>query len=220
MRFKCIKAGLVGLVLSVCGVANAGLIHSASSIIDAPPPLSSYSADRTIDQTGLTKTYVSGVTDFDTFLGLNPKHRDAGSPISFFASSFTRSANVDFDMGSILNLTKLVLWNYPSLFSAGIIDFSIYSSTTSNFLMASLLGTFNADDEADNRVNAAQVFDFTDTQSRYLRLSITSTANGTNVGFSEIAFEASSTPAVLPEPSTLAIFVLGVLGFASRRFKK
>jgi hypothetical protein len=86
--------------------------------------------------------------------------------------------------------------------------------------MASLLGTFNAEDEADNRVNAAQVFDFTDTQSRYLRLSITSTANGENVGFSEIAFEASSTPAVLPEPSTLAIFALGVLVLASRRFKK
>jgi hypothetical protein len=220
MRFKCIKAGLVGLVLSVCGAANAGLIYSASSIIDAPPPISLNSADRTIDQTGLLKTYFSGVTDFDTFLGLNPKHKNQGGPTSYFASSFTKPANVDFDMGSILNLTKLVLWNYPFSSSAGIIDFSIYSSTTSNFSMASLLGTFKANDDADNRLNAAQVFEFIDTQSRYLRLSITSIANGENVGFSEIAFEASSTPAVLPEPSTLAIFALGVLGLASRRLKK
>ncbi|MFT6920103.1 MAG: hypothetical protein ACJA2G_002751 [Cognaticolwellia sp.] len=215
MKFKMIKAAFTGLVLTVSSLANAGLIYTASSILSAPTPLAGYGASNTIDQSGLSTTYVSGVTDFDTFLGLTPTHTRTGNPANFFAS-FDRNSSVDFDMGSILNLTRLVLWNYPFSNSAGIDGFSIYSSATEDFLVTSFLGAFNALDDGNSSSNAAQVFDFSDTQSRYLRLIITSTYNEPRVGFSEIAFEASP----VPEPSTLAILALGLIGLGARRFKK
>jgi hypothetical protein len=219
MKYKCLAA-LAGVMMSVCSLANAGLIYSATSIIDGPTPIDSYNAANTIDQSGLSSNYISGVTDFNAFIGLSPIHnRVSGLGANFLASFDNPVANVDFDMGEILNLSRLALWNYPFSNSVGINGFSIYSSATSDFSVTSILGTFNAIDNGNGSTNSAQIFDFSDMSSRYIRLSITSSYSGSSVGFSEIAFEG--TPAIdVPEPSALAIFALGMIGLASRRFKK
>ncbi len=51
-----------------------------------------------------------------------------------------------------------------------------------------------------------------------LRLTASGEGNGNNAGFDNLVINGDLTS--VPEPSTLAIFALGIIGLASRRFKK
>lgn len=216
MKFNFLKAITIASCLVICSFANAGIIYSATSVLNAPDHVGMYSASNTIQQNGLSSKFTSGVTDFDTYLTLSPVHTRRFA--NFFASFAKPTTNVDFDMGTKLTFSKLALWNYPFKNVGGINGFSIYSSNTSDFSVTSFLGAFNASDDGNGNANSAQVFDFTNTNARYLRLSITSAHSDSGVGFAEIAFEGVKS--TVPEPSTLAIFALGMIGLASRRFKK
>jgi len=64
--------------------------------------------------------------------------------------------------------------------------------------------------------------DFSSVQARYMRITATGGDNSYSIGefqaFGSLAVNRQSTS--VPEPSTFAIFALGMIGLTSRRFKK
>ena len=104
----------------------------------------------------------------------------------------------------------MAFWNYPFDSSAGITEFSIYTSNQSSFLTSLFVGSFTplSDGSTATRTNEAQVFDLIDSNARYLRFQITGVESTTGNGFSEIALDAIS----VPIPAAFWLFLTGLAG--------
>ena len=184
--YLCISANLV----------TAGVITGAQSVISSPTPIkSSFTASNTIDQSGLSSHYISGVTDFDAYLSSSPTHTRVNTPNPNYFISTASSGNIDFNMGSMFSISKLALWNYPFDNSAGILNFDVFTSNVSDFSILFLVGSFSAlDANGSDLINTPQIFDLTDSTAQFIRLSINSSFRGDGIGFSEIAFGTSAVP--------------------------
>jgi hypothetical protein len=212
------KTSLVSLALvaflAIAIDARAEVVRSASSVISAPPVLGAYSFDRTIDQSGLAIGYVSGVTDFNTYIGLSPTHVGSDTPVNFAASPTAVPQNVDYDLGATYPVTKMAFWNYPFNTLGPVTSLDVYTANNASFTGAFFAGSFfPADDATITGINQAQVFDLADSNARYVRLRVTGQATINTIGYSEVAF------GVVPEPFTLgyvAVAVVSLLGSAGR----
>lgn len=201
--------------------ANASVILSPISVIDAPNTIvTGFSFDRTIDQSGLTTQFISGETDFDAYIGLDPTHVSTNSPQTHAVTGHTPNPflNIDYDLGGNYLIESLAFWNYAWPDSAGITSFNIFTSDTTDFNLLTEVGSFNPqlDGNRITRINFAQVFDLDDTSARYVRFQIASVDNdNVGSGFSEIAFGV--TP--VPLPSAIWLFFSGLLALVGF-FKK
>lgn len=209
-----LKAALAGLVLSVSGFANAGLIISATNAIINSGGPGFGSIQDTINKNGLSTNYVNGVTDFDAYLALNPSHTFVFNGNEWFGNSGETLSSVTYDLGSLMSINALALWNEEA---AAISLLDIYvSSDNTNFNALSLGLT-----PVNNALNTdylAEVFSFSDVNTRYVRFDMSNcNQTGWACAIGEVAFRTSTS---VPEPSTLAIFALGIMGLASRRLKK
>jgi hypothetical protein len=216
------KTSLISLALviflAIAVDARAEVVLSASSVVSAPPVLTGYPFERTIDQSGLAIGYVSGVTDFNTYIGLSPIHTYSETPNSFAASPTAVPQNVDYDLGGTYLVTKMAFWNYPFNTLGPVTSLDVYTANNAGFAGAFFAGSFlPADDATGVNTNQAQVFDLADSGARYVRLRITGQATLNQIGYSEVAF------AVIPEPFTVgyiavaAVTLLGTAGRTRRR---
>jgi hypothetical protein len=214
-----IKKLIFSAVLLTSSFANAGIIYSGTIINDSGFH-GSYASSHVNDQSGLSDTYVSGTTDYDTYASLNPTHTGSSSTSGISGTGAldlgVQAAFIDFDFGMELMFTDFGLWN--DVDTQGIKNFNVLVSNDVNFSTFTTLGLFTATIGFADPIPLQQ-FDLLDTTGRYVRVDMLSTHGSTNINFGEFIFGASSANAV-PEPSTLAIFALGIMGFASRRFKK
>jgi len=206
---------LVLLAVVVCMTAEvrADFMLSAQSVINAPPPIGSFSFDQTINQSGLSVPYVSGTTDFGTYVALGPIHTRNNTPPNYGVSFSLPPVDVDYDLGSTYNVKEMAFWNYPFNFSAGVTGMQVFTSSVPNFATSFLAGTFNPLDDGDTLINHVQVFDLTDSNARYVRLHVTSTASTNGTGFSEVAWGATQ----VPEPASLAAMTLAAVALMRRR---
>jgi F5/8 type C domain len=223
------------VMLSTTNAASAaGLIFSpVSGVINNGGPGYGSLAD-TYNQNGLASKYVSGVTDFDSYLSLNPTHSYAYAGNEWFSNFGTQSATVTYDLGSVKSIDRLALWNEDA---SGIGRLNLAYSTD-NITFSSLAAGLTPANNALNLAYSADVFDFATTNARYVRFEASECRQSVFAAcaFGEVAFSistpASSFPtasipntsivnratAAVPEPLTIAGTLFG--GTAALRIRK
>jgi hypothetical protein len=137
-------------------------------------------------------------------------------------------AHIVWDLGAVYDISRFNVWNYNEINGTftqrGANSVGITTSIAGNLSglsnsVGSLLGNFNFTEATGLNSYTGEMFNSAFT-GRYVRFDIITNHGGDYnfAGLSEIRFDG--TLAVVPEPSTLAIFALGLMGLASRRFKK
>ncbi len=205
--------------LSVGTMAQAGTIVQPTGVSTSMGSLSAgFDIGNTINQSGLSQTYTSGVDDFDTYVGLNPTH--SGSSGFRWASLLDNTTGtITFDLGSILTTTRLALWNAFNS-AQGITAFEVFSDNDGDFGNGGTtsLGSFTGTPTGDP--NAAQVFDFTDATTQFIHFDVTANGGASFTTLGEVAFEeeeGTPPPPTTPEPSSLiGLAVIGG-GFLLRK---
>lgn len=224
MNVKMLKTTLVGLVLSVSSIANAGLITNG----DFEAGLSNW----TTLNSGLSS---DNVTVF--ILEAGPTGSYANNGISSGPSERVlfqdflvpildvRSASFSFDFFSD-NSNPLDSAFYNNATSAGnIFRIDIVNASTDVFATSSMfelfvdlgnIGSFNTVTYNNNSLTT--FLNSHSGETLRLRIANDESTFPWDTGVDNVSFDAVTTS--VPEPSTLAIFALGIMGLASRRFKK
>ena len=208
-----LKAAITSLVLSLSTIANAGLI------IDAGPSSNV--------QTWVTGNYTAG-TEFTTSASLTIRslgYLDAegdglfGSHMvglwSVVNQTLMASVIVDSSSSTILSAQGTGMW-----YMGNITAMTIGPGT---YRVAGLIG-----DHDNNALSNGKIGNGVTLSNGYVRNNVgdgfsfpglTFGSNGIRATLSTDAV-GTTPPNQIPEPTTLAIFALGVIGLASRRFKK
>lgn len=215
------QAVVAALSLVLAASAQAGVVVSAQSatILSGGPGFGNI--NDTFNLFGLETDYISGVTDFATYFAGNPQHTTifdetpndgVQGDYEWFSNSGITSASVSYDLGSVITTQGLALWNEDA---AGIGKLNILGSVngTTWFTLASNLSpTNNPLDTTTQGTYGADLFNWTATATRYIRLDMSSCPQPGGDGFlgcsiGEVAFHSTS---VVPETSTLSMGLLGL----------
>jgi hypothetical protein len=198
--------------------AHAGTIIGPGAATATSTNGPSFDIGNTIDQSGLDKTYVSGVTDFDTYLGTNPMHTFVAANNEWFTAFGVDTATLRFDLGASLKIGRIALWNEEfSGFGTGGV------SVSTDGLAFSFLGTINPVDSPSSLDYGAQVFSLGMAQARFVEIDVSDCPQPDGdpsilCGLGEIAFEQlDATPIPVPGALPLLLAGLGGLGWAGRR---
>lgn len=209
------------LTLAMATGAHAATIRSAVSV-EASSQRALTPAVTTINQSGLYKTYISGVTDFDTYLSSNPIHSFAAAAQEWFSGFGNTTAWLTFDLGDLFIIDRIALWTEDaSGFTTAKLS---YSTNGKDF--ASLSG-ITATDNTDDKDYPASVFGLGTTTLRYFRMDLSGcpqSADGTDeCSLGEIAFSslgagvAGGADVPLPGAGLLALTGLGALAALRRK---
>lgn len=194
-------------------VALLPLSASAASIVSAIGVTASSErslvpASATIDQSGLSATYVSGVTDFDTYIGTNPTHTSLAAGNEWFSDFGNLTPTLTFDLGSVLTVDRIALWvEESSGFSTAVLSSSVDGVTFGN------LGTINP---VDNPVASypAEVFGFATTAMQFFRMDMSgcpqpNPGSTQECSLGEIAFSVGTTTPI-PVPASGLLLVSAI----------
>jgi hypothetical protein len=210
---KKFSTAAVGASISTCILAapkaDAGVIFSPTSgIINSGGP-GFGTLTETINQAGLLSNFVSGVTDFDTYLATNPLHTLVFAGNEWFSNSGTTSASVTYDLGPLTNIDRLALWNEES---SGIGTLDLFHSSDGINFAPLALGLKPTDNPLANY--PADVFSFASVNTRYIRFDMSDCPQPNPAGFPSCAIgEVAFRKANVPEPaSVLGLLAIGALG--------
>jgi hypothetical protein len=231
MNIKRLKAALAGLVLSVSGFADAGIIIFD---IDASPnawltAVTGFSSSTAYDFS-LDSDY--GITGFDgpltsagsslvsagilgdnitmsvtnngvstlSLVGVGASAGFGNTANSVLANLFVDSFNILFG-----NATEAFEFNTLTLQGSGLVDINVTDNGGGSTLFSNLnVGTghnFGILATGGSLISSINIYDVSGGAEGLQGVGTTYTVN-------------------VPEPSTFAIFVFGIMGLASRRFKK
>lgn len=199
------------------GSVQAGAIVSATSATINSGGPGFGSINDTLNQNGLNSGYVSGVTDFDTYIGSNPSHSSQFSGFEWFSNQGSSSASVTYNLGSSMSINAVALWNEEA---AGIGSLNLlYSTDGINF--TSLASNLNPTDNPPFPAPYfADVFAFGAVTAQYIRFDASACpqqpAGFDSCAIGEVAFRQGN---AVPEPSSAALagFALLMAGAARRR---
>lgn len=194
--------------------AQAGQITSAGTLMTNTMGsyVPQFGVSNMTDQSGLSAHYVSGVTDFESFVASGVVHT-GGDYTSWVSPAHVSSGYFTFDLGATYNLSKFVMWNGTYGLNASVNGFSISTSNVSDFSTFTDVGIFTGNQQH----YGATVYDLQDTSARYVKLSIRGNFGSAFTGVGDIAFD--TTVSAVPEPETYALMLagLGLVGAVARR---
>jgi len=201
MKYKFLQAAVTGLMLTVCNMANAGLIIGSGWDDDNNIETGSFSVSN-----GL-----SAWTSTDLFLIQHDPGVISGQEDDF-AVLFNNFGHLSTGLNSLS--TTGGASNIGTLWSIG---------TGADIMNVSFLGNYVVDLFTDELFNATGEGYLTyGTNSVLLSFVSEATNNGISASIltTYTVKELTNPNISVPEPSTLAILALGIMGLASRRFKK
>jgi hypothetical protein len=221
MKHKVLKACVMMAALAATAsvAAAAVIVAPVSGVINSGGP-GFGSLSYTYDQSGLSNGYVSGVTDFDVYLATNPTHTISFDPYEWFSNQGTSSASVTYDLGSVMQIDRLALWNEES---SGIGSLDLYGSTDGNVFNLIVSGLLPTDHPLANY--GADVFNLGSVNVRYVRFDMSGCPQP-NVGsfnacaIGEVAFSSGGGAGAIPEPGTAVLLGLGIAGLGLIRRKR
>ena len=180
----------------LAGLLNLGLVSVAQAgVALAPTSISSPQGDfgggnaleNIINQSGLSATYISGVTDFGSFTATTT-HSFPGNS-GFTATESSGPQQFSFDLGALTTIIGIAIWNTNSV--GAVTSFELYSDTDFDFnngtseLLISDTPLLTGLEPAP-----AQVFSFDAITTRYIHINGTgSLAPPDFYGLGEVVFE-------------------------------
>jgi PEP-CTERM motif-containing protein len=168
----------------------------------------------TIDQTGLSPTFISGVSDFDTYIAGGPTHVSPDGSNAWAGTVAALPIDLDFGLGGTYSIGDLALWTSYQGFSIN--RFTVFTANNAGFVGAVNVGSFDANDTLPPM--AAQIFSLAPSVGSFLRLEILSDEGAPSVNLAEIGVEVS--PAAVPEPASLLLLGTGLAAVARRRLRR
>ena len=210
-RLWAITGAIPAILLSLPStpVIAAGVIRSPVSASANVQPASPGDLQNAINQSCLSIPFTSGSTDFDAYLSQSPTHSVIYAGCEWFSTTGVTSANLIFDMGEVLTIDRLAMWNEES---SGIAQFTI-SYSADGVAYSSVAGSFTPTNwplpTSSNERYGANVFPLGVISARYIRLAITcpqspSAYPGCSLG--EIAFSTVAAAKIeitlLPSPAS------------------
>lgn len=214
----------------VFGVLLASTTQSAQAIIISPQSATAsserdprFDIGNTIDQSGLSDGFTSGVTDFDTYIASNPTHTSSARDNEWLTQPGVTTATVTYDLGSVVTLDRLALWNEEN---SGINTFNILSSTDGVDFSTILSGVSPIDNPSGSDYPAEVISFGSSVDAQFIQFDITScpqtpfTYNGCTIG--EVAFSQGTTQPVPFEAETSVGLALlgGYVGFRKLRQRR
>ena len=209
MRFKFFQAVLVSIAFAISSFANAGLItFNDKALFDA------YTGGGVVDDmesagssTG-SSTHTTATNDFSWTMSDYNCENGYGCSATFGGTTgnslMMQSAGDDF------------IWTYGNgnfVFSSGITSFGIQFGSYYGNSEITLNGLSSGVQASGSFFGIASDDNATFTNVAYTKSLVYGS-------FDDVSYSRSNIIASVPEPSTLAIFALGMIGLASRRFKK
>lgn len=216
---KCrIGAACLALALTAGGSTAQGqaIVGAVDGVINSGGP-GFGSLANTWNQSGLLSNYVSGVTDFDTYIASNPMHTWIFSCCEWFSNENATSASVTYDLGLTQGINALALWNEESS-GIGLLD--LYGSSDGINFFSLSLGLTPFDNPHGDFDYPAEVFSFSSANVRYIRFDMSNCPQPDSdfqaCAIGEVAFRTAN---VVPEPATYAMLLPGLIavGLAARR---
>lgn len=175
-------------------MAAGAIISPVSAVVDVGGP-GFGSINNTINQRGLFVRFTSGVTNFDGYIDVNPRHSYEFPTYEWFSNEGTTGATVTYDLGSTVGIDKLALWNEES---AGIGRLDLYVSTDGTTFRTLATGLIPTDHPLVNTTSnySADVFSFPLTKARFVRFVTSDSpqpdpATIVAVGIGEVAFRVA-----------------------------
>ena len=225
---------LMALLLCAAALMQATTVWSPSSVVSNTGGNFATCCDITVattNQNGLLTHFTSGSTDWDTYFAGNPLHTyfpfvsgpcaasaSSTTDCEWFASSGVTTSTIILDFGFSIPLNKLALWNEDA---DGIASMVVSASDDVTFGSGvSSLGTFNPALSTYQANYGAQIFSFSLTTARYVRLVVTAPgspndANSpTTVSMGQIAFSST-----IPEPGSWMLMGLGLAAVGLGRWR-
>jgi hypothetical protein len=186
--------------------AQAGTVLAASAITtDMGTRNNGSSIENVINQSGLSPSYTSGVTNFATYTATATEAH--GDVSDVWQSNDIKTGDVIFTLGASETIAAFALWNGDSTYAVK--GFTLLAANNSSFTNATTLGSFTAN-AGSSSAELAQVFNFTATAAKYVEMEITSNYLGTFTEVDEAAFE--QVPPVVPEPPSIIMMTAGATG--------
>lgn len=194
----------LAVLLTLAGPAAHAALITPVSVTASSTYHPTFSATKLIDGSGLIPPG-------------NNHYVDYGGYLSWFSAFGTTTPSLIFDLGAAYDLTSALIWQFGYVSTWGVNSFAVQTSLDG--VTYSNAGSYNMTPApAIWPVDGlpAQEFLFAAT-AQYVRLNVLSNYTGPASGLSEVRFDglpASAAPSGggVPEPATLLLFGVGMLG--------